>query len=339
MLTWPCVTIEWKTPPIHTVDVSDASSGTSRSPVRRICPCGPQARALLGRQHDMRAVGAGRRRAARRPPPRPPGGRRRSAALSMPRSRSCRGEQRCVAEERGRRRRCRAAASCRGHRPRAAPARDRRSRGRRRRWRPDDRARAKRRSRARRAPRRERQRRVLQHRHRVLVLAAHARQALGVQRGRRPASRVAKPVELERVGRRNSRAYRSDPMQSHGWRPPTARFCRTASTTPREAMLQRRVIDVLADVVLVQPHRAVVGERDVLRVDEIDPACGACRRSRARHARTTPAQMRPARATRESAAPTTRRRSRCRCSSARTSPGLRGPSSGVQSTRAPWRRR
>ena len=40
MLTWPCVAIEWNTPAIQTVEVSDASSGTRRSPVRRIRPCG-----------------------------------------------------------------------------------------------------------------------------------------------------------------------------------------------------------------------------------------------------------------------------------------------------------
>ena len=49
MLTCPCVSIEWKTPPIQTVVVSDASSGTSWSPVRRICPWGRKlARSLAG---------------------------------------------------------------------------------------------------------------------------------------------------------------------------------------------------------------------------------------------------------------------------------------------------
>ena len=57
MLTCPCVTIEWNTPPIHAVDVSDASSGMSWSPVRRICPWGRKHAQLLGRQHDVRAVG------------------------------------------------------------------------------------------------------------------------------------------------------------------------------------------------------------------------------------------------------------------------------------------
>ena len=49
MLTWPCVTMEWKTPDIHTVEVSDDSSGTRACPVRRIWPCGRWVRASLAR--------------------------------------------------------------------------------------------------------------------------------------------------------------------------------------------------------------------------------------------------------------------------------------------------
>ena len=36
MLTWPCVTMEWKTPDIQTVDVSEDSSGIRACPVRRM---------------------------------------------------------------------------------------------------------------------------------------------------------------------------------------------------------------------------------------------------------------------------------------------------------------
>src|SRR5262245_17318582 len=50
MLTWPCVIIEWNTPPIHWVVVSDASSGSSLLPVRMIWPCGRKlARSLAGK--------------------------------------------------------------------------------------------------------------------------------------------------------------------------------------------------------------------------------------------------------------------------------------------------
>ena len=47
-------------------------------------PVGPQARALLGRQHDMRAVGAEEGQELPALPPRPPGGRRRSAVSACP---------------------------------------------------------------------------------------------------------------------------------------------------------------------------------------------------------------------------------------------------------------
>jgi hypothetical protein len=55
MLTWPWVTIEWKTPAIHTVEVSAVSSGTRCRPLRRMWPCGRMHALLLGAQHHVRA--------------------------------------------------------------------------------------------------------------------------------------------------------------------------------------------------------------------------------------------------------------------------------------------
>ncbi len=48
MLTWPWVTIEWNTPPIHTVEVRADSSGVSEPPERSRWPCGRSTASSLG---------------------------------------------------------------------------------------------------------------------------------------------------------------------------------------------------------------------------------------------------------------------------------------------------
>ena len=64
MLTWPCVSIEWNTPPIHAVEVSALSSGMRWAPVRSRWPCGRSTRSSLARSTTWRCV-AVEERAAR----------------------------------------------------------------------------------------------------------------------------------------------------------------------------------------------------------------------------------------------------------------------------------
>ena len=56
MLTWPCVSIEWNTPPIQTVDVSALSSGTRCRPVRSSWPCGRSTASSFARKDDVAVV-------------------------------------------------------------------------------------------------------------------------------------------------------------------------------------------------------------------------------------------------------------------------------------------
>ena len=53
MLTWPWVTMEWNTPPIQAVEVSEASSGISRSPVRRMWTWGRRTFSSLAFKHHV----------------------------------------------------------------------------------------------------------------------------------------------------------------------------------------------------------------------------------------------------------------------------------------------
>ena len=115
---------------------------------------------------------------------------------------------------------------------------------------------------------RQRQRCVLQHGHRMLVLLTHAAQARALQRGGRAACSCRQAMELDRVGAKALRA-----PQRSGDEPRMA--AADAEVLPHRQhdaarrVLQRRVVDVLAEVVLVQPHRGVLRERNVLRADEI----------------------------------------------------------------------
>ena len=75
----PCVISEWKTPCIHAVVVSDASSGTSPSPVRRTWPCGRSTPSSFARVTTCRCSPAKNDRtappsasSARRSPPKRP---------------------------------------------------------------------------------------------------------------------------------------------------------------------------------------------------------------------------------------------------------------------------
>ena len=193
MLTWPCVTIEWKTPAIHAVDVSDASSGTRPSPVRRICPCGRSTPRSFAREHhvSIRADEEGvepavlaldvaqlaaeeigdlalAEIAAREPRAGAEQRRRRRDEVRFLRSRRSRGcglgqRERAIDEREVRRRRRRRMI---GLEPAEEAARDARARL-------------------------ESHRLVLQHRHRVLVLLALARQRLGAQSRRSGAAAAA----------------------------------------------------------------------------------------------------------------------------------------------------
>ena len=94
----------------------------------------------------------------------------------------------------------------------------------------------------------------------------------------------------------------SEPMSAQGWRPPIARFWRTARAVPRVRMNEGRVVDVVAHVVLVEAHGAVMSERQILRVNQIDrlargadvldghvPEPGGCRaRQHERHLEADP---------------------------------------------------
>ncbi len=57
MLTCPCVSSEWKTPPIHAVDVSALSSGTRAVAGAQQMAVRPQHRELLRAQHDVPVLG------------------------------------------------------------------------------------------------------------------------------------------------------------------------------------------------------------------------------------------------------------------------------------------
>src|SRR5262249_50748648 len=112
-------------------------------------------------------------------------------------------------------------------------------------------------------------RRVLEHGQRVLVLATHAGQALRFKSdGRLPRPR-GEAVELERIGAEARRLR--ERANEYPWM--AARDREILSRGYHDAVLgmrERRVIDVLADVVLVGPHAAVVGEGQVLCIEQID---------------------------------------------------------------------
>ena len=86
------------------------------------------------------------------------------------------------------------------------------------------------------------------------------------------ASREA--VQLQRIGRKRE-ARRKEPITTPRIAPATRRFCRDARTHPWSRMLERRVIDVLADVVLVQAHRAVGRKRRCPAHTTRSTCCGA----------------------------------------------------------------
>jgi len=73
---------------------------------------------------------------------------------------------------------------------------------------------------------------------------------------------------------------------------PTCWFCRDASTVPRSGMHERRVVDVLADVVLVEPHGRIRREREILQATQVDRtgSAPASRRARARTTAGAPAR-------------------------------------------------
>jgi hypothetical protein len=110
---------------------------------------------------------------------------------------------------------------------------------------------------------------VLDHRHRVLVLATHA----GKARLRERSGSVARPrreaVELERIGREArpspERTDRGPRVASVDGEVLSRRHDPAASR-----MRERRVIEVLAHVVLVHADRAVGRDREVLRVEEVE---------------------------------------------------------------------
>ncbi len=265
-------------------------------------PMRAQARALLGRQHDMRAVGAeeGQQLAALHLGRQPVGAEVPCQQAGIQR---CRGQQGGVAEERGRTLRGGTALRARRHgfaqgqRPIGEAEVDGAADPRMIRFQPCEEAGSGARL------GRQRQRGILHNRHRMFVLAAHPRQALGFQRGRWPAVARGKPMQLQCVGAEAvAVAQRSD---AKPWLPPADReVLPHGEHRPERRVLQWRVIEVLADVVLVQPHRAVVGQRNVLCVDQIDPACLACgvlqrdmpeprRRRPGQHQRHAKAQARP----------------------------------------------
>ncbi len=118
--------------------------------------------------------------------------------------------------------------------------------------------------------RRDAHRRVLDRDHRVLVLQAPPRQAVPRhQRLRHLPRTTGQTMNLHRIGReRFALTQRAD--QAPRVTPARREVLPRGDDAASLAMHERRVIDVLADVVLVQPHRAVRRERKVLRIDQVD---------------------------------------------------------------------
>ena len=316
------------------------SSGTSRSPLRRSCAVRAQHRELLCAQHDVPVLGA-RRTTARGPR------RARLRAARGPKSARelgvvevAAGEQRARAEKAWRRggaatprRTPRAVAPLR-----AAQAPRRRTRDRRRCSRRRDPARTSRRSRA-----------------RSLAPGASSngsswssasecscwRRALGSARRGAPTggspARTARPWKLERVGREAARA-----AERAEQRPRMAAAHREVLPHREHhaalRVLERRVVHIVADVELVVAHEAVVGEAEILGVEQVEPAApsptfssSTCQNQAGLlSASTSDAQKRM---------PRHSPRARKPRSSCENRAGLRGPSSGIDSIAAPRRRR
>ena len=113
------------------------------------------------------------------------------------------------------------------------------------------------------------QRRVLNHRHRVLVLVPPARQRSLVESGGPASGACCETMELQGVGREaHSLVKRAEqePRVAAGHR----EILTHAQDGPVSRVRKRHVIDVLTDVVLVHAYGAVVCQRYVLRVDQID---------------------------------------------------------------------
>jgi len=269
---------------IHAVDVSDASSGTRPSPVRRIAHAGGARRALRSEHHvSMRATKKDWSRSVSRSTWRgslP----KRSVASFSPRSRhASRGASLTSVGEPATNSDSSGARSRAG--PRAARARDRRMRGPPPRSPRDGRVRASRRSRARRAPPARVAPLVLETPSRARA-AALPRQRLGVESGRPAPLRPATPWNWKRVGgeaRGAMQRAEKNPRMAAAHGLVLADRQHGAALDVRE----RRVIEVLADVVLVLTNGAVVGECEVLCMDQVDRQRRAADVSRGRRARTT----------------------------------------------------
>src|SRR5215813_194324 len=111
--------------------------------------------------------------------------------------------------------------------------------------------------------------RILDDGKRMLVLAARARQALGFETHRRAARTRREAVELERVGAK-ARRLRKRTDQCPRMALADGEILSRRQHDPVRGMRQRRVIEVLADVVLVEAHGAVIREGEVLRVEQVN---------------------------------------------------------------------
>ncbi len=107
-------------------------------------------------------------------------------------------------------------------------------------------------------------RRVLQGRHPMLVLAAGARQAIGP----RP-----EPMDLQGIGR-IADAFPQGADQAPGITPAHGLILPRGQHPTPVGVGQRGVVEVLADVVLVEAHRAVMGQGQVLCVDQVQGGHG-----------------------------------------------------------------
>jgi hypothetical protein len=113
---------------------------------------------------------------------------------------------------------------------------------------------------------------VLEHGHRVLVLPPARQRRQSEARGHAARAR-RETMQRERVGRAaGTTAERADDRPrmaaAHGQVLPHGEH------RPTRRMRERRVVDVLAHVVLVHAHRAVGRERQVLHVDQVDDGGG-----------------------------------------------------------------
>jgi hypothetical protein len=120
------------------------------------------------------------------------------------------------------------------------------------------------------------QRRVLDHGHGVFVLAACAGEARRDESDRCLTGTSGETVELERVsGEADAAVQRADhrPRLTAAHRQVLA----SGEHAPALRVGERRVVDVLANVVLVHADCAVVRQRKVLRVDEVHGDLGVCR--------------------------------------------------------------